>query len=615
MGIAFNSQSLKHKKPLGCAKLGENVSFRVYLEKRENPSNVQLILRDFKTGESEKINMEFVGQYGEEMVFEASFTGNKRQILRYHFEYDSNDKRRYVYKRQFDFTSEVLEQKAVEEWQISVYTPIKTHPNMNSGIVYQIFPDCFCREEGQEWIPGRKRKVWGDDESTAIAEQEISKDFFGGNLRGVISKLDYIKSLGVKSIYFNPIWWASTNHRYDTNDYRIVDPLLGKIEDLKELIQEIHNRGMILILDVVLNHMGWKSPYFEDACKSKESPYYDWFHFIEYPSRYECWWNDRSLPKNNQNSKSFREFVYGKSGVLDYWFSLGVDGFRLDVVDEYNDDIVKLIYEAAKRNKEFIIIIGEVWEDASCKESYGDVREYLLGEELTSVMNYPVKDAILAYVRYGEEERWVKNLWYTLKLIYLENYPREVAYSLMNLLSTHDTVRAITKLAGPEVDNHDRNWQKEHDKLTKKEYELGKKRLKIAYLLLYILPGTPCIFYGDEAGLYGMTDPLCRKCYPWGYEDEELIEYFQQLGSMRSKNEEFFDNADFEPILVDSEKCILERRKSTFKIRTIVNITDKPINISGSIGLGETAKVVIRINEEDNEKIISPFGGVMLEIF
>lgn len=616
MAIVFDSLNPRHKLPIGCAKVDEEVCFRVNLDIDDSPSEVELLFSEYQTDNSFSVKMQFAGRYGNEVIFEAKFIGGEEKILRYHFEYNSNGVRRYIKKKRFSFEGEISDSNDAEEWQLSIYTKINTHINMQGGIMYQIFPDRFFRvSEGQTMPEGRTYLEWGKNEEIAFETHSVSKDFFGGNLKGITAKLEFLSSLGVTTLYLNPIWCAGTNHRYDANDYTVIDPLLGTEEDLRALINEAHSRGMIIILDAVLNHTGWGNVYFKKACESKESPYYEWYTFINHPDTYECWWGDRSLPKLNQNSESLQRHIYGEGGVIDYWYSLGIDGVRLDVVDEYSDNIVEKINIAAARNNKLVVVIGEVWEDASCKVSYGKTRKYLLGKELTSVMNYPVKEAILAYVRYGKEENWVENLWYTLNLIFIENYPREIAHSLMNLLSTHDTVRAITKLAGPEVDNNDSHWQKDHDTLSSEEYLLGRKRLKIAYLMLYFLPGSPSVFYGDEAGVSGQKDPFCRKCYPWGQEDGELITFFTQLGNVRKKNMQFFAEADFKVVHIDQEKCILERMTKAKKLRLVVNRTDREINISAATLLGEKTKVIFTVNEKDASNIIGPYSGVVLEIF
>ena len=287
-------------------------------------------------------------------------------------------------------------------------------------------------------------------------------------------------------------------------------------------------------------------------------------------------------------------------------------GLRLDVADELPNETLRKIFEVSQKNRKKVVIIGEVWEDASNKTNYGHRMEYFLGSELTSVMNYPVKEAILAYVRYGGEY-WSGNLSKTLTEIFIENYPKEIAYSVMNFLSSHDTVRAITKLAGPEVDNHDKAWQNSHDNLSREEYKLGRERLMISYLMIYFLPGVPSIFYGDEVGLSGQKDPFCRKCYPWNRRDKKLLRFFKQLGKMRKQNKTFFGEADFEVIRVSDEICVLERRTENKKLVLIINRTDRILDIPEDIRKLGSVKVVF-VTKKTLENKIAPYSGVILEM-
>ena len=227
-------------------------------------------------------------------------------------------------------------------------------------------------------------------------------------------------------------------------------------------------------------------------------------------------------------------------------------------------------------------------------------------------MNYPVRDAILAYIRYGGEY-WSDNLSETLTRIFIENYPREIAYSVMNFLSSHDTVRAITKLAGPEVDNHDKTWQNSNDDLSKEEYKLGRERLMISYLMLYFLPGIPSIFYGDEVGLSGQKDPFCRKCYPWNRKDKKLLKFFKRLGKMRKQNKAFFGTADFEVTRVNNEICVLERKSENRRLVLIINRTDRILDIPEIICKMNSMKVVFVVKKSLENKI-SPYSGIILEM-
>ena len=205
----------------------------------------------------------------------------------------------------------------------------------------------------------------------------------------------------------------------------------------------------------------------------------------------------------------------------------GADGFRLDVADELPDPFIAEIRKAVKRHGDDKLLIGEVWEDATNKISYGVLRQYLIGNELDSVMNYPFKDAVLHFVRYGNSGEFQNKI-----LSICEHYPVPALNTAMNSLSTHDTARAITMLAGPDGSGKDRLWEAIQS-LSPQEYQLGLKRLKLAMVLQYSLPGIPCIYYGDEAGLQGYTDPFNRGCYPWGYQNEELTQFTRALGKLR----------------------------------------------------------------------------------
>lgn len=623
MGNIFCSIDAQFKSPIGPVKSDVQLCFRVRIDESFNPNNVYLILDRYWMQGSFMWKMEEIRREEREIVFEVNFKVQEVNIYKYHFEFYSYGQKKVISKQKGKFDGEILDwdwNMQREDWQLTVYKPICTHEEMSDGIMYQIFPDRFCKSEKLMNLPkDRIYRKWG--EKPFFSDETICTDYFGGNLQGIRDRLKYLKSLGVTVLYLNPIWFADSNHRYNTSDYEVVDPVLGQAEDLIELIHEAHKYDMLVILDTVLNHTGSNSKYFNKdgsfnicgAYNSKNSEYYDWYYFSNYPYQYESWWGFPTLPKINQESLSFQKFVFAEGGLLDYWYSLGIDGLRLDVADELPNETLKKIYDVSRRNRKQVIIIGEVWEDASNKTNYGHRMEYFLGNELTSVMNYPVKEAILAYIRYGGEY-WANNLKETLIRIFIENYPREIAYSVMNFLSSHDTVRAITKLAGSEVDNHDKEWQNLHDELSREEYKIGRERLKISYLLLYFLPGIPSIFYGDEVGLSGQKDPFCRKCYPWDRRDKKLLKYFKELGEFRKKDKEFFKLADFEVSWVDDERCVLERKLANRKMRLVLNRTDRVLDISSDIYEEKNVKVIFGVKKLLENKL-APYSGVVQEIF
>lgn len=586
MSTIFNSLDTYFKSHTGPIKKGEDLTFRIKFRKDIQPYNVKIIFFGFQQFyNSLEFNMNF--EYADENYdyFKVDISNLEINIYEYYFAFESYGSQKYL-KRCYDsWEAFISNDNSGCNWQLTVYKPVETHPNMNKGIMYQIFPDRFYHSDETSYLPNdRTYRKWG--ELPFYTDDKICSDFFGGDLRGITEKLDYLKSLSVSVIYLNPIWESQSNHRYDTSDYTKVDPVLGNLDDVKELLSKAHSLGMIVILDTVLNHTGSDSIYFNKnnrypvngAFNSTDSPYRNLYYFWPDGIHYESWWGFQTLPKLNQQSSDYINYFFGNGGILDIWFNLGFDGLRLDVADELDNSTLNRIFESSKRNRDKIIIIGEVWDNASNKCNYGHRMEYFLGNELTSVMNYPVKDAILAYVRYGD--LWSSNLWRTLISVYIEDYPHEIAYSLMNLLSSHDSVRMITKLAGKEVDDHDKNWQFENDTLSPQEYRLGRARAMISYLILYFLPGIPSIFYGDEIGLSGQKDPFCRKCFPWNRIDKRFLHFFKNLGKLRNSFADFLSIANFNIVKINNELCIFTRDFDDKSLLIMVNRADFAVDIS-----------------------------------
>ena len=363
-------------------------------------------------------------------------------------------------------------------------------------------------------------------------------------MEGIRLKLPYLKSLGVTCLYLNPIFEAHSNHRYDTADYNKIDPLLGTQEDFCNLCEEAHKQGIRILLDGVFNHTGSDSVYFnkkkrypgKGAYNSKKSRYYGWYYFTKHPDEYACWWGVKIMPTLNKNNPAVQQFFMGKEGVIHHWLSKGADGFRLDVADELGDLFLDGIHARVKAEDPGKLVLGEVWEDASNKISYSVQRRYLQGKQLDSVMNYPFKDAILNFFQDHDGEEFCERI-----LTIVENYPTPVLNLVMNSISTHDTLRAITALAGPPRNSLSKDLQATYQ-MDWGTYQHGKYLLKMAAALQFTLPGIPCIYYGDEAGMQGYGDPFNRGCYPWGKEDQDLLSFFTTLGQMRV-NHSLFANA------------------------------------------------------------------------
>ncbi|MBQ1793286.1 MAG: alpha-glucosidase C-terminal domain-containing protein, partial [Peptostreptococcaceae bacterium] len=335
---------------------------------------------------------------------------------------------------------------------------------------------------------------------------------------GIISKLNYLKSLGISIIYLSPIFEAQSNHKYDTGNYKAIDPMFGDEEIFKELIKEAKEKGMSIILDGVFSHTGDDSIYFNKygnydslgAYQSKESKYSSWYNFKNYPNEYDCWWGVKSMPNVNENEESYMDYIIrDKDSVINKWMNYGVKGWRLDVVDELpNKFLDELRKETLKANNESILI-GEVWEDASNKISYNERRKYLLGNQLNGVTGYVFKNIILDFLTYKINSSDVYNKFMTIK----ENYPKYAFKSNLNLLGTHDTPRILTEL------NED------------------KELLNLAVAIQMTFEGVPYVYYGDEAGMTGGKDPDNRKTYPWKNEDKELIAFYKKMIKDRNNNE------------------------------------------------------------------------------
>ena len=352
--------------------------------------------------------------------------------------------------------------------------------------------------------------------------------------------MDYIAGLGVTILYLNPISKSFSSHRYDTGDYKTPDPLLGTEADFAALCDAAHARGIRVILDGVYSHTGSNSLYFNregafpsvGAYNSKESPYYSWYTFYNWPNVYHSWWDFDTLPTVNKMDPAFvRYIITDEDSVLAHWLRLGADGYRLDVADELPDEFIKLLRNRIKELNPDALLLGEVWEDASNKCAYGKRRTYFTGGELDSVMNYPFRTAIVNFVKNLDGGRGFKETVMSI----MENYPPQVAACNMNLLGTHDTPRILTAL----VDDFDGSREEKAARhLTKNQMEVARDRLQMAVFLQFTLPGCPSVYYGDEALMEGYKDPFNRRTYPWGREDKEILGFFRHLGRLRRERKE-----------------------------------------------------------------------------
>lgn len=449
-------------------------------------------------------------------------------------------------------------------FQLTVYVPRQTQPDWyKNGIVYQVFPDRFAR--GADWRERAEKalaahregpaRVLVEDWDTPPAYKKsedgdiLEWDFYGGTLRGVREKLDYLADLGVTVIYLNPIFEAASNHRYDTADYLRIDPMLGDEEEFCALAREAAERGISIMLDGVFNHCGQDSRYFNrygnypepGAWQGDESPYRDWFFFNE-DGTYDGWWGNPDLPDVNEKSPEYRELICGQDGVVRKWLRAGARGWRLDVADELSDGFIEDIKAAMVAERPDGALVGEVWEDASNKMAYGKLRQYFEGTELDGTMNYPLRTALLAFVRnqIGAPEM-------AARLEQLrENYPRDAFFSCLNLLGSHDRERLFTMLGdAPDPDTLS-DEECAAFRLDEGHASLAMSRLWLTVLLQMTLPGVPCVYYGDERGMEGFRDPYNRAAFPWDGGRMDCVTVFRNAIAVR-KALPVLTTGDFEP--------------------------------------------------------------------
>ncbi|WP_270631524.1 glycoside hydrolase family 13 protein [Limosilactobacillus mucosae] len=521
--IHYNAWQLEFKRPFGALQAGNNVQFSV---KVDCQSVTQVAVGVTKLDENTVFypltqDENEPGRYTGEIKITTS------GLYHYYFRVRrENDTALYLGHLHGGTGKETTDISKVEPFQLTCYDRQVPRPEWyRNAVFYQIFPDRFANGNPHGEIDGKKpntflyattadRPMYIYDENHKIARW----DFYGGNLRGIIAKLPYLKRLGVTALYLNPIFEASSNHRYDTNDYLKIDPMLGTEEDFKTLIMMLHENDMHLILDGVFNHVGKNSRYFNaghlygeqtGAANDKNSSYYEWFNFKHYPDQYDCWWGVDDLPTVNKDNPSYQQFIYGERGsVLTKWNDLGVDGWRLDVADELPDDFLRAIRRNLDRYDDRILI-GEVWEDASSKVSYGHRRSYVSGDNLYGTMNYPLRQWVINFLQgHGELAKVGEDL-----LTLVENYPRNFLLDCLNNLGTHDTERILTVL------------------------NQSVPMVKIAFALLFNLPGIPCVYYGDEAGVEGGKDPDNRRYFPWGRENTELQKTVHYWSDIRQECE------------------------------------------------------------------------------
>ncbi len=539
----YDSRDAGCKSPYGAVTCGTEVSLRVYPAPGEAVERVVLAARREFADAWTEVELSADRTADGRAFFGGVFTAPEEpELIWYHFRVFWADGGECCFGK-----NGFQPWDALATWQLTVYDGTSETPEwFGRGVSYQIFPDRFRRAVKRDVAGLVGERTLHEDWDEMIEylpnrDGEITcSDFFGGDLAGITEKLEYLRSLGVTTLYLNPIFEAASNHRYDTANYHRIDPLLGTEEDFRTLCETARQHGIRVILDGVFNHTGSNSVYFNakgfypglGAAQSKNSPYASWYHFTRFPDEYDAWWGFKTLPDIEETDPGYMDFIIeGQDSVVRHWLRAGASGWRLDVADELPGVFIEHVRRAMTEEKPDAYLVGEVWEDGSNKIAYSTRRKYLLGAQTHGLMNYPFRNALLGYLLQGNAAIF-RDAMESLR----ENYPPAAFYGAMNFLSTHDTPRLLTVLGytGP--------WPQSREErarmlLNASEYHRGMRRLRLAALVMYAFPGCPTVYYGDEAGMQGFEDPFNRATYPWGREDHELIAYFTRLGALRGARE------------------------------------------------------------------------------
>lgn len=604
--IEFNSRSEVYKVPVGPIVSGQNLTIRVKVA-GENIYKVLLVIQYDRHDIPAYYDMNGIG----DDIYEVTFPIHDRGLYWYHFEVDTDEGRLMFGKSGSDNKCEL--QVEPKPWQQSVYLEDYDQPEwIYGGIFYHIFIDRFYHVGKDVILPGKElRKDWGGMPKWKPVKGEVlNNDFFGGNLEGIRAKLPYLRDLGVTCLYLSPIFEAYSNHKYDTSDYLKVDPMFGTEKDFSRLCKEAKAMGMRVILDGVFAHTGSDSVYFNKkknygeggAWNDPKSPYRSWYDFKK-NGKYDCWWGIDTLPKVNKNDPTYREFISGEEGVARHWLKAGASGWRLDVADELPSSFLEEFVKAVKTEKSDALVIGEVWEDASNKSAYDERKNYFEGNKLDSVMNYPFKNALIKYMRTGD----AKNIATTVEEI-LENYPPAAVNALMNNIGTHDSIRAITSLAGKEINAClETRPEQAVTYLGEEGWARGIKMLKTCSLIQMTLPGVPCVYYGDEAGVEGYSDPFNRTCYPWGHENKELMDWYHKIIKIR-RSHKVYERGLYRTLVAEKDLYVFERYNENESVITATNVGTETL----AFGLEGKYKDLVTGEVFENEVVIAPDRAMAL---
>lgn len=633
LDVIHNSQELFYRNPFGAVECESEIDIKIKINKKHTVSFIKL---NFLNDSGKESEMEMKQKHEEDEFFIYSTClkiPEQVGLYWYNFKIQADDMTCFYGNNclMLGGEGEIFPSKPPLSYQITVYKKQNTTVDwIKDGIIYQIFPDRFYNgnEDNTVLKPYRDmilRSDWND--TPRYVKDKDGRidyfDYFGGNLEGIIKKLPYLKELGVTIIYLNPIFEAGSNHKYDTGDYKKIDVMFGSEEKFKELCDKAREKNIRIILDGVFSHTGSDSIYFNrdgkydsiGAYQSKDSKYYSWYNFEDFPNQYDSWWGVDALPNVDELNKEYLNYIINdENSVVNKWSKVGISGWRLDVADELPGEFIKQFKKQLKTVDSESVLIGEVWEDASNKKSYGKRRSYLLGEELDATMNYPFRktfvDFLLGQVDTSLAIKEIMSIY--------ENYPLHHFYSLMNLVGTHDIPRIITVLGQAPSENELSQSEKEAFKLDSESFDLAFKRLKLLTLIQMTFPGAPSIYYGDEAGVEGYSDPINRKTYPWGDENLEILNWFKKVTSIRSTYDVFktgsltfldldLDVFGYMRVIVNSKDVFGREKKDNVAI-VLINRSDIEKEIKLEIDHTEIKRLYNALDDSSVEIINSSFS-------
>lgn len=566
-----DSQSLEFRKPFGAVEVGNKVKLSIKVDK-EIVVAVQLILFD-GTKISKGMKKEYLNN-GEFKYSVEINTSDTLGLLEYYFilidgydrlYYGNNDEHLGGIGQIYNYNP--------VPYQVTVYEKSHLPKWYKEGIIYQILIDRFCNGNEDNAINSPKENsfIYGGWEDRPMYIKDnmgriVRWDFYGGNISGIIKKLDYIKSLGVNIIQLSPVFKSSSCHKYDAGNYELIDEMFGTNNEFKKLCKAAENKGIKVILEAVFSYTSSDSKYFNKlgnydeigAYNSPNSKYHSWYKFIKYPYQYESWWGISERPNINVMEESYINYIIkSENSILKKWIDFGVSGWRLNVIDELPDEFIELIRRRVQEIDEETVLLGDIWDDASNKVSYSKRRRYLQGNEVQAVTNYPLRESLINFTKGYITSHRLKQKIMSL----YENYPRESFYGNINIAGTNDTERILTVL--------DENIE----------------LLRLLVVIQFTLPGVPLIYYGDEIGLKGGKEPDNRRSYPWGKENKDLIEFYREIANIRN-SENGLKKGDISIYETDSDVFAFERNYENEKIVVLVNVSKeqkliKDINLNG----------------------------------